>query len=510
MIGVFLACGTTAHAEEGKIYVGGSWVNASIPSPASLSQSFFSDETLGNESPITVTRLVKSFLNDNSNLLHLDRGTKFSLAQSQAGTELQTQRLQKSFHGLPVVGGDAVVHLSLGKVAFASADNTELTQLSLRPQVNGEEARALAFAAYDGKAASTSTPELKVLLVGEGRAREARLVYEITVRDRNQAASDIHFIDAQNGEAVLTSTNVHTLKNRQVLAGLGSEEDFNLDETRWTTLYSDQGCGKPSIVMVAQKGDDRPESCGTAAAKIQASALSAWTNSGLVHQYYESVHGRNSVDGKGKSLRSVVNFGGEGFPNAAWVADRSLMLYGLLDSDQINDFAAPLDVTAHEITHGITSSTANLVYADESGALNESYSDVFGKLVAFQNGRATDWKIGRDLFKDGQRFIRDMENPEVGHTSQYLYRGERCARDNDFCGVHDNSGIPNKAAFLIAKKIGREKLGKIYFLTLTQLLRSSSNFQEAKAQTEAACATLYGKTSQDCKAVTESFTAVGI
>jgi aureolysin len=162
------------------------------------------------------------------------------------------------------------------------------------------------------------------------------------------------------------------------------------------------------------------------------------------------------------------------------------------------------------MTHGVTAHTANLEYSDQSGALNESYSDVFGKLVAYKFGKANDWKLGKDLFKDGQRFVRDMENPEVGHMNDYKYKGEFCSRFNDFCGVHTNSGIPSKAAVLLAKKIGLEKLGKIYYLTLTQLLRTNSDFQEAKAQTQAACSTLFGEQSPDCAAVGEAFSAVGI
>ena len=175
-----------------------------------------------------------------------------------------------------------------------------------------------------------------------------------------------------------------------------------------------------------------------------------------------------------------------------------------------NDFASPLDVVAHEITHGVTSSTAALQYASEQGALNESYSDVFGKLVAFSKGKASDWKIGRELFRDGSSFIRDMENPSISHYNNFRYRGQTCHRFNDYCGVHENSGIPNRAAVLIAKKIGLDRLGKIYYLTLTQLLRSSSDFKEAKAQTLAACTTLFGQQNPDCKAVSDAFESVGI
>jgi Zn-dependent metalloprotease len=187
------------------------------------------------------------------------------------------------------------------------------------------------------------------------------------------------------------------------------------------------------------------------------------------------------------------------------------MLYGMgQPGSDFNDFASALDVVAHELTHGVTASTAALQYASESGALNESYSDVFGKLVAFHFSKTEDWFIGRDLFRGGNRFVRNLENPPVGNVKDFEYRGEPCSRANDFCGVHDNSGIPSRAAVMIAKALGLDKFAKLYYLTLTQLLRSASDFKDARAQTIAGCGQLYGAESANCKAVADAFTAVGV
>ncbi|MCO5144225.1 MAG: M4 family metallopeptidase, partial [Oligoflexia bacterium] len=176
------------------------------------------------------------------------------------------------------------------------------------------------------------------------------------------------------------------------------------------------------------------------------------------------------------------------------------------------DFASSLDVVAHELTHALTSSTSNLQYVSESGALNESYSDIFGKLVAFKYGNPQkDWKLGKELFKDGKRFIRDMENPEVGHVRDFKYKGQFCNRMNDFCGVHTNSGIPNKVAVLITNSLGEEKIGKLYYMVLTQMLRTNSDFKEARAQTVEACKRLFrGGSSQECQAVAAAYSEVGI
>lgn len=515
------ATGAYAADAKGKIYVGDEgWAQADASANAAQETSLM-DGLFGRRSsaPVDLRKMARDFIEQNAQLLKVDEATSWGLKQVQNGASLQTQRLAKTWNGLPVLGGDAVVALSNGQVAFANADTTDLSRVTRKARIRPEEARSMAFAAYGGNAVSTGAPQLKVVVVGNGKDRHAELAYEVTVHDRDQYSSDIHYVSADTGRELMVSTNVQTFApNRQILVGMGSEDDWNIvqgdDQSDWKTAFSDKGCGSAQPAagrMMGFRDAGSPTSCGQFDADVQTSALAAWNNSGKVIDYYQSIHNRNSIDGSGMLVKSVVNFVGSAFANAAWYNDKSVMLYGRGDPATQNDFALPLDVAAHEITHGMTARTAALEYVSESGALNESYSDVFGKLVAFRNGKdSKNWKIGDELFKDGKTFVRDMENPKIGHMDQFQYKGQFCHRFNDFCGVHSNSGIPNKAAVLISKKIGNEKLEKIYFLTLTQLLRSNSNFKEARAQTEAACATLYGQGSADCKAVSESFQAVGI
>jgi Zn-dependent metalloprotease len=492
------------HDQDGKIYLDGAWIEAAQEPTFSL-RSIFDD--LFFPGRVDPQSLAISYLERNLSAFTNDRNAAWvPLMTAQAGPELVTQRLSRLWNGLPVVNGDAVVQLIDGRVSFASADSTDFTRLPQRPSISADEARAVAFSSYRGRALSATEPELKVLVLGAGGSRIPNLVYEITVHDRDEFASDIHFIDAVTAQELLVTTNVHTLANRKVMAGRGDESDFGLDEGLWELVFADKGCDLSSESAAAAP----PSPCISVDARVYSSALSAWNNSGLVHEYFLTTHNRNSIDGNGMALKSVVNFGGRGFPNAAWYNDKAIMLFGVGDESKFNDFALPLDVAAHEITHGITSRSSNLEYASEPGALNESYSDVFGKLVAFRFGKASDWKLGQDLFKEDSDFVRDLEHPEVAHMRDFRFKGQLCSRLNDFCGVHSNSGIPNRAAVLLAKKIGLERLGRIYYLTLTQLLRTNSDFREARAQTEAACALLYGRGNPDCRAVSEAFAAVGI
>lgn len=512
-------------AESGKIYTYGKWLPAEkTPAIRVENQNALLLPNLvsGSDLRASATR----FLTDNAVALNLDSKSAWALPTVQKNEKLETLRVAKIWNGLQVLGGEALVHYANGKFLFANADDTSLAHLSSQPRLSAAEARDIAFANYAGSAVSADQPKLAVMVMSNEAGREALLVYEVTVRDRDTFSSEVHYVDALRGSVVKINSNVHTAAPRMVMAAKNTEDDLELDETVWTKIYASDNSGCASganalAVPAAQTGwlsdwwngrNAAPAvtnlACGGADERVMNSATLAWKNSGAVDTYYQSVHQRNSIDGRGLLIKSIVNFGGGSFGNAGWYDDKKMMLYGT--SNRFNDFALPLDVAGHEITHGVTSSTAKLEYSAESGALNESYSDVFGKLIAFRNGKPNDWKIGRELFRDGTGFIRDMENPEVGHNRDYKFRGEQCHRFNDFCGVHTNSGIPNKAAVLLSKSIGLDKLGKLYYLTLTQLLRSNSSFADAKAQTLAACATLFGSGSADCRAVTDAFTAVGI
>lgn len=513
LAGLTLWGGEAYCGESGKIYRNGSWENIASLEDASV---WSGAKTLLPSAPVNLMGIAARFLDQNARLLDSAGKSTWAVQSTQLGEDFQTARLERKWNGIPVVGGELLLHVVNGKVVLASADELHLERLSTEVRLSAEDAKGMAFASYRGGALSAEEPRLKVLALGENQ-KEAHLVYEVTVHDRDGFSSDIHFIDANSGKELLVTTNVHTLRDRKVLSGHGTEDDFDLVEANWKTIYADKGCGEvmdsnPQDLMVVRRVSAQlstPVACHQAEEKVMASAQAAWNNSGLVYDYFKSNHRRDSIDGRGMQLKSVVNFGSN-FPNAAWINNKSLMIYGMGDGRELNDFAVALDVAGHELTHGVTARTSGLQYVSESGALNESYSDVFGKLVAFKYGKATDWKLGKELFKDGVSSIRDMENPEVAHMKDFRHKGETCSRMNDFCGVHSNSGIPNKAAVLIANRIGLQKLGKLYYTVLTQMLRANSTFREARAQTEAACSKMFGAKSADCAAVREAFVAVGI
>ena len=247
----------------------------------------------------------------------------------------------------------------------------------------------------------------------------------------------------------------------------------------------------------------------------------AHDNAGLVHDFYEQVLGRNSLDDKGMELKSVVHYG-KAYNNAYW--DGEKMTYGDGDGKLFSPLSGGLDVVGHEMTHGVTEHTAGLNYRGQSGALNESWSDVFGELIeqwaenksgfgTLDAAKGADWLIGEDVFTPGTEgdALRSLKapgtaykgDPQPAHMKDY----KKMSGDNG--GVHYNSGIPNKAAYEAAIHVGSDKVAKIWYSALTTYLKPDASFADAAGATIAAAAKLYG-TGDVTQAITDAWTAVGI
>ena len=252
----------------------------------------------------------------------------------------------------------------------------------------------------------------------------------------------------------------------------------------------------------------------------------AYDGSGTTFDFYEQVFNRSSVDGQGLELVSSVHFETD-YDNAFW--DGSQMVYGDGDGQMFKrgGFTECLDVIAHELTHGVTQFTAGLRYRAQSGALNESFSDVFGSLVRQrslgQTADQADWLIGegimgpelpgealRSLKAPGTAFKFDNQPADMAH---YVNLPDDGDPRHDNGGVHINSGIPNHAFYLAATGIGGnawEKAGAIWYTTLTTRLNENSDFQAAADATVAVSGELYGAGGTEQQAVRAAWVRVGI
>lgn len=241
----------------------------------------------------------------------------------------------------------------------------------------------------------------------------------------------------------------------------------------------------------------------------------------MTYDYFKNVHGRNSYDNKGAKILSFVHYSSN-YNNAFW--NGACMTYGDGNGTTFTPLTG-LDVCGHEITHAVTTNSANLVYSYESGALNESFSDIFGNTIEiWARPSKWNWRIGEDITPSGNG-IRSMTNPNTfGHPKFYKgvswYAG---AGDNG--GVHTNSGVQNYWYYLIANgakgtnekgwtfkidSLGIDKAGKIAYRNLTVYLTTNSQYSDARTFSIMAATDLYGACSKEVIAVTNAWWVCGV
>lgn len=243
-------------------------------------------------------------------------------------------------------------------------------------------------------------------------------------------------------------------------------------------------------------------------------AVSAHYNAGIAFDYFKNTHARNSIDGKGGDIFSIININDEdggALDNAYW--NGAAMFYGN-GKDAFTAFAGSLDVAGHEMTHGVVQNTANLEYEGESGAINESMADIFGCMMD-----STDWLIGEDVVKTNvftSGALRSLSDPHNGGTSlndngyQPKHMNQKYTGSEDNGGVHINSGIPNYAFYKLATQIGRYRASKIFYRALSVYLTKSSQFIDLRIATIQSAKDLFGENSNEAVQVANAFAEVGI
>jgi Zn-dependent metalloprotease len=249
----------------------------------------------------------------------------------------------------------------------------------------------------------------------------------------------------------------------------------------------------------------------------------AYDAAGATYDLYHEVFERNSIDDKGLRLDSTVHYGVK-YDNAFWNGDQ--MVYGDGDGELFQRFTKSIDIIGHELTHGVVQYEAGLQYYGEPGALNESFSDVFGSLVKQrlknQTAQQADWIIGEGLLAPGVKGvgIRSMKAPGTAYDDAVLGKDPQPAHMRnkytgleDNAGVHINSSIPNYAFYLASVEIGGyawEKAGKIWYITLRDRLRNQAQFKTAAKATIEVAGELYGTDSKEQKAVQNAWQQVGV
>ncbi|MCK4838132.1 MAG: M4 family metallopeptidase, partial [Desulfobulbaceae bacterium] len=372
--------------------------------------------------------------------------------------------------------------------------------VSLEPRIAEQD--ALETVLKDSGKESEAIKENKVrLILFRDSGKETHLAWEIEWIGEGDLAASFHIIDAHSGSILLKHTRM-----RGVISRLTYSAENSMDLKAKLMARDDQS----TTDNVAQAAHDHAET---------------------VYNYFYNTFGRDSYDGQGADLVSTVHYK-QNYNNAYWTDWYRQMVYGDGDGYRFDPLALALDVVGHELTHAVSSRTARFVYAEEAGALDESFADFFGVMVS-NEGEITDWKMGEGVytpFRSGDA-LRDLSDParygQPDHMNDFmaLEPGEQPDPDkNDNGYVHSNSGIPNKAAYLTVaggtyhgitvEGIGREKAEQIYYLAMTSYLSSATDsrwtFMQAIYALLNACRQLYGDNSSEYAAVKNAWATVGI
>ncbi|HEX7059846.1 MAG TPA: M4 family metallopeptidase, partial [Solirubrobacterales bacterium] len=415
-----------------------------------------------------------------------------------------TVRFQQEIGGVPVLAGELAVTVDGRGNVLSLLGETEPQSVDTTAQVSAEEARRTAIAViakHDPLGAATpraGQPRLGIydsrLLGGPGLGLPT-LVWQVEVATPGSPLRELVLVDTKVGVVAETIDLTEEVKDRRVCDAANSSSRYP--------------CAAPY---------DRQEGNG-ATGNVDIDL--AYDFAGDTYDFYSSRFGRDSLDGAGLPLLSTVRLcpAGETCPyaNAFW--DGSQMAYG-------QGFAAADDVVGHELSHGFTQYTSNLFYWYQSGAINESMSDVFGELMDLTNGVGTDtpsvrWLIGEDIPTIGA--IRDMQDPAAFNDPDRMTSSRYVAdiEQDDSGGVHTNSGVNNKAGYLITDGdtfngktvtgLGIDKAARIYYEAESSLLTSGSDYADLYEALQQACTNSIGGsegiTASDCVEVTDAVDA---
>lgn len=412
-------------------------------------------------------------------------------------------RLKEKIRGLRVVNGEYIVHTDPAGNIYAMNGRfaPDTADLPRNPTVDGwsaMEKSASQAGIANGKWVEKK-PELVYLVNEKGNTF---LAWAATVDYNNEEGRqyDIVYADATSGDLVMKDARIHRARNRNTY-------NLNGGTTLPGTLVMSEASAPSSDVSIAK----------------------AHEFAGVTYDYYFGIHGRDSYNGAGATIKSSVHYS-TNYNNAFWWSQQ--MTYGDGDGTQFGPFSRALDVVAHELTHAVTEYSANLVYSNESGALNEATSDILGAAAeAWKYGviDSRTWKIGEDCYTPATSgdALRYMNNPTADGSS-YDYYPERYTGTGDNGGVHLNSGIGNLAVYLMSAggthprgkttinvtplsttaTTSLNMAAKIWYRALTVYMTSSTNFAGARTATAQAATDLYGATA--ASTVNNAWAAVGV
>jgi Zn-dependent metalloprotease len=458
-------------------------------------------------------------------------------------------KVRQVVNGIPVWEGEAIVHLRKdGSLSTITDDMKASIIVNTEANLSQEDAISTVIGGYRGRAKMTDDAKADMWIFRA--ADRDHLVYRVaTARldGTKDTAAPVVFIDAQTGEKVFEYNNLQTATGSSLYSGTVTLNTSSVG----ATFYLEDTTKKIGTFNMNSTGNENTGTGGTQSrytdtddvwdTTIQRAGVDAQFGAVKTFDYYQAIHGRNGIDGLGgpgtttsaatgaAMIVSRVHFGTSGaYNNAFWFNNQ--MTYGDGNGSTFSPLVT-LDVAGHEMTHGVTEKTANLTYANESGALNEGMSDIFGAMVERYTRGVTNsdtWKIGEQCYTPGTAgdALRYMANTHGsgtqttgGNPDHYT---ERYTGTADSGGVHTNSGILNKAFYLTSEGgthhlsgvtttgIGATDAEKIYYRGLSVYMTSGTNFAAARTALLNSATDLFGATSTQYNTIATAWCAIGV
>lgn len=474
--------------------------------------------------------LLKEFLevSENTSFVQIDSKT------DKIGILHET--FQQYFNHIPVEFGIYKAHLKNGKISAISGDYFPIKEINTTPTVTDIGALSMAKnhvkseKYYDSSmnniGYSGPQPTLVVFPKMKGINAENRLAYRLDIYSEKPLYRADVYVDAHTGDVIFENSKIH--HSNQPASGTtlyNNIQNFTADSftggyrLRQTTA---EGTDIQTFDAISGVQNATDIISSTTNFTTNAAAVQAHWGTEQAYEYFWQEHNRNSFDGNGALIKSYIT-PPSASPYASWTG--SVMHYSIGYAPYFGPLTS-LDIVGHEYTHAVIDHSADLIFSYESGAINESYADIFGEMVEHHAQGSNDWLCGDDVFIGGARSMSDPKSKFHPDTYQGEYwQNTYISNNNDNFGVHTNSGVHNKWFYLLAvggsgindnglnytvNGIGIEKAAEIAYRNLTWYLTPTSDFHYTCESSIYAAIQLFGPNSPEAIATAQAWRAVGL